>query len=230
MTEMFASGATAVWLGVLTAISPCPLATNVAAVSYIGRDVSRAGRVVVSGVAYTLGRSLAYVAIGALVVASVLTVPGVSWFLQDQSNRILGPLLVVIGVLILGWIRIPLPSFRIAEKLQRRSASRGIVGAGFLGALFALSFCPVSAGLFFGSLIPLSASARSPVALPALFGIGTGLPVLACAVAVALGANVVGRTFDALTRIEKWAKPITGATFILAGVYLVIGRYFEFGG
>lgn len=230
MTEMFAGGATAVWLGILTAISPCPLATNIAAVSYIGRDVSRAGRVVVSGVAYTLGRSFAYVAIGMLVVASVLTVPGVSWFLQEQSSRILGPLLIVIGVLILGWIRIPLPSFRIAEKLQEWSASRGIVGAGFLGVLFALSFCPVSAGLFFGSLIPLSTSARSPVALPALFGIGTGLPVLGCAVAVAFGANVVGRAFDVLTRIEKWAKPITGATFILAGAYLAIGRYFEFGG
>jgi threonine/homoserine/homoserine lactone efflux protein len=95
--------------------------------------------------------------------------------------------------------------------------------------LFALSFCPVSAGLFFGSLVPLSVNARSPVALPALFGIGTGLPVLACAIAIALGANVVGRAFDVLTRIERWAKPVTGAIFILAGIYLVIGRFFEFG-
>jgi cytochrome c-type biogenesis protein len=230
VTETLASGVTAVWLGILTAISPCPLATNIAAVSYIGRDVGRSGRVVVSGVAYTLGRSFAYVVVGMLVVASVLTIPGVSWFLQEQSNRILGPLLIVIGVLTLGWIRIPLPSFGIGEKLQKRAASGGAVRAGFLGMLFALSFCPVSAGLFFGSLIPLSASARSPVALPALFGIGTGLPVLACAIAIAFGANVVGRTFDVLTRIERWAKPVTGAIFILAGVYLMIGRFLEFAG
>jgi cytochrome c-type biogenesis protein len=230
VTESLAGGATALWLGILTAISPCPLATNIAAVSYIGRDVGRSGRVVVSGLAYTLGRSLAYVGIAMLVVASVLTIPGVSWFLQEQANRILGPLLIVIGVLILGWIRIPMSSFGIGEKLQKRAASGGALGAGFLGMLFALSFCPVSAGLFFGSLIPLSVSARSPVTLPALFGIGTGLPVLACAIAIAFGANVIGRAFDALTRIERWAKPVTGAVFILAGVYLVVGRFFGFSG
>lgn len=229
MTEGFAGGATAVWLGILTAISPCPLATNIAAVSFIGRDVGRSGRVVVAGVAYTLGRSLAYVGIAMLVVTSVLTIPGVSWFLQEQANRILGPLLIVIGVLVLGWIRIPMPSVGIGEALKKRAASGGAVGAGLLGMLFALSFCPVSAGLFFGSLVPLSVNARSPVALPALFGIGTGLPVLACAIAIALGANVVGRAFDVLTRIERWAKPVTGAIFILAGIYLVIGRFFEFG-
>jgi len=230
VTEGFAGGATAVWLGILTAISPCPLATNIAAVSFLGRNVGHSGRVVLSGLAYTLGRSLAYVGIAMLVVTSVLTIPGVSWFLQEQANRILGPLLIVIGVLVLGWIRIPIPSVGIGEALKMRAASGGAVGAGLLGMLFALSFCPVSVGLFFGSLIPLSVSARSPVALPALFGIGTGLPVLAVAIAIALGIDFVGRTFDLLARIERWAKPATGAIFILAGVYLVIGRFLEFGG
>ncbi len=230
MTEALAGGATAVWLGILTAISPCPLATNIAAISFISRDVGRSRRVLVSGLAYTLGRSAAYVGIGALVVASVLTIPGVSWFLQEQISRILGPLLIVIGILVLGWIRIPVPSLRIREVLQKRAAGAGAVGAGLLGMLFALSFCPVSAGLFFGSLVPLSLSARSPLALPALFGIGTGLPVLACAIPIALGANVVGRTFDVLTRIERWAKPVTGVVFILVGVYLVIGRFFGLAG
>ena len=230
MTEGLAGAATAVWLGILTAISPCPLATNLAAVSFIGRDVGRPGRVVVSGLAYALGRSFAYVGIAALVVASVLTIPGVSWFLQEQANRVLGPLLIVIGIVVLGWIRIPMPSARIGEALQKRAATGGILGAGLLGMLFALSFCPVSAGLFFGSLIPLSVNARSPVALPALFGIGTGLPVLACAIPIALGAGFVGRAFDALTGIERWARPVTGAIFILAGIYLVAGRFFGLGG
>ena len=230
MIEGLAGGATAVWLGILTAISPCPLATNIAAVSFLGRDVTRSGRVVLSGLAYTLGRSLAYVGIAMLVVASVLTVPGASWFLQEQANRILGPLLVVIGALVLGWIRIPVPSVGIGEAVRRRAASMGILGAGLLGVLFALSFCPVSAGLFFGSLIPLSVSARSVVAYPALYGVGTGLPVLAVAVALALGASFAGRTFHALARIERWAKPVTGWIFVLAGVYLVIGRFFELGG
>ena len=230
MTEGLTGIATAVWLGILTSISPCPLATNIAAVSYIGKDVLSARRVLLAGAAYTLGRSLAYVGIGALVVASVLTIPGVSWFLQEQSNRILGPLLIVIGIFVLGWVRIPLPSIGAWESLKRRAAAGGALGAGLLGLLFALSFCPVSAGLFFGSLIPLSVGARSPVALPALYGVGTALPVLACAVAVALGVGFVGRAFDALTRIERFAKPVTGWVFVLAGAYLLVARTFQLGG
>ncbi len=230
MTERLAAGATALWLGILVAISPCPLATNIAAVSFIGRDVGRSGRVVVSGIAYTLGRSLSYAGIAALVATSVLSIPGVSWFLQEQANRILGPLLVFIGIVVLGWIRIPMPSLGIGDALKRRAAARGVGGAALLGTIFALSFCPVSAGLFFGSLIPLSVSARSPVALPALFGIGTGLPVLACAIPLALGAGVVGRAFDVLARIERWTKPVTGAVFIVVGAYLVMGRFLGFGG
>lgn len=225
MTGALAGGATAVWLGILAAISPCPLATNLVAVSYLGREVGDSRRVLIAGLAYAAGRSLAYVAIGALVIASVLTIPGVSWFLQEQANRILGPILIVVGVLVLGWVRIPAPKLGIGESLKRRAAARGAAGAGLLGMLFALSFCPVSAGLFFGSLIPLSVSARSPLAFPALFGVGTALPVVACSIAVALGVGLAGRAFDVLTRVERWAKPVTGAIFIAAGVYLLVGGF-----
>jgi cytochrome c biogenesis protein CcdA len=230
VTEGLAGGATALWLGILTAISPCPLATNIAAMSFIGRDVGHSGRVVFAGLAYTVGRSLAYIGVGALIAASVLTIPGVAWFLQEQLSRILGPLLIVIGVLVMGWIRIPISAKGMGEALKKKAASRGALGAGLLGVLFALSFCPVSAGLFFGSLVPLSISARSPVVLPALFGIGTGIPVVACAIPIALGAKFIGRTFDVLTAVERWAKPITGVVFILAGIYLVIGRIMGFAG
>ncbi len=122
-----------------------------------------------------------------------------------------------------------MPSLGISDVFKRRVAAGGVGGAALLGMLFALSFCPVSAGLFFGSLIPLSVSARSPIALPTLFGIGTGLPVLACALPIAFGAGVVGRAFDALARIERWTKPVTGAVFILAGAYLVVAQYLGLG-
>jgi len=221
MTEWVAGGATAFWLGILAAISPCPLATNIAAVSFIGRKAGRTGQVLASGAAYALGRVLAYVALAALIVASLLSVPGVAWFLQTRMSQILGPVLILIGIFVLGWIRIPLPAARLSEALQHRAAASGALGAGLLGILFALSFCPVSAGLFFGSLLPLSIGARSPILIPALFGVGTGLPVVAFAVMIALGARGVGQAFNLMARVERWGRVATGITFLAVGAYFV---------
>jgi len=222
MTEWAAGGGMAFWLGILAAISPCPLATNIAAVSFIGRKAGRTGQVLASGAAYALGRVLAYVVLAALIVTSVLSIPGVAWFLQTRMNQILGPVLILIGVFVLGWIRIPLPATKIGEALRRRAAGAGVLGAGFLGMLFALSFCPISAGLFFGSLVPLSISARSPVVIPALFGLGTGLPVVVFAAMIALGARGVGQAFNLIARIERWARIVTGITILAIGVYFVL--------
>lgn len=222
MTEWAAGGGMAIWLGILTAISPCPLATNIAAVSFIGRDAGRTGRVLASGAAYALGRVLAYVVLAALIVTSILSIPGVAWFLQTRMNQVLGPVLILIGVFVLGWIRIPLPATKAGEALRRRAAGAGVLGAGLLGMLFALSFCPISAGLFFGSLIPLSVSARSPVVVPALFGVGTGLPVVVFAVMIALGARGVGRAFDLVARVERCSRVLTGVTILAVGVYFVL--------
>ena len=140
-------------------------------------------------------------------------------------NRILGPLLIVIGAFLLGWIRLPkLDWGRRGEALQQRAARGGLVGAGLLGMLFALSFCPMSAGLFFGSLIPLSVSSGSRILVPALFGVGTGLPVVVFAIMLGLGVRQLGQVFQALTRVERWARLSTGAVFILIGVYFVATR------
>ena len=226
--EWAAGGATAFWLGILTAISPCPLAANIAAVSFIGRDAGRTGQVLASGVAYAFGRVLAYVVLATLIVTSVLSIPGVAWFLQDRMNQLLGPVLILVGVFVLGWIRIPLPATRFGEALQRRAAGAGVLGAGFLGMLFAVSFCPVSAGLFFGSLLPLSVSARSPIFIPTIFGIGTGLPVVVFAVMIALGARSVGRAFNLIARVERWARIVTGITILAIGVYFVLTQNLGF--
>ena len=227
MSELLSSGSTALWLGILTAISPCPLATNIAAISFIGKDVGNSRRVLASGLAYTVGRMLAYILVGALIVASLLSIPGVAWFLQTRMNQILGPVLILIGVFVLGWINLRLPGVGLSEALQRRAARAGVLGAGFLGMIFALSFCPVSAGLFFGSLVPLSVSAGSPIAIPALFGIGTGLPVVIFAVMIALGARYVSEAFHLLSRVERWARVATGVIFIAVGAYLVAGQIRE---
>ena len=227
MTEALAAVGTAVWLGVLTSISPCPLASNVAAISFVGRHVASPRRVVLAGIAYTLGRALTYVLVGVLVVSSILSIPSVSLFLQERMNQVLGPLLVVIGAIMLGWLRLPAPSWRRGGALQERAGRGGIGGAGLLGMLFALSFCPVSAGLFFGGLIPLAIGADSRVLLPAVYGVGTGLPVVIFAVLIVLGAQWVGRAFRVLTTIDRTARPVTGIVFILAGLYLTATHVFR---
>jgi cytochrome c-type biogenesis protein len=229
VTALPAACATALWLGILTSISPCPLASNVAAISFVGRDVGRPRRVLVAGLVYALGRALAYVLVGALVVASLLSIPGVSFFLQRRMNQVLGPLLILIGVVLLGWLPIPRGDRGWSEGLQRRAAGAGLLGPGLLGILFALSFCPVSAGLFFGGLIPLATGVKSRIIVPAVYGLGTGLPVALFAVLLAVGATWVGRAFHVLTRIERAARPTTGVVFILAGLHLSATHLFGLG-
>lgn len=225
MSELAAASAAAFWLGILAAISPCPLATNVAAVSYIGKDLASGRHVLAAGALYALGRVLAYVAVAVLVVSSLLSIPAVASFLQDGMNRILGPALIVVGAFALGWIPMPkLDWGGRGQALKERAARAGLLGAGLLGILFALSFCPISAGLFFGSLVPLSVSSGSRIVVPAFFGLGTGLPVVAFAIVVGIGMGQLGRVFQAVTRFERWARWSTGVLFILIGLYFVATR------
>jgi cytochrome c-type biogenesis protein len=158
MDDMGMALGSALWLGFLTSISPCPLATNVAAMSYVSRGLGSPCRVLMTGLVYTAGRSLAYLVLGILMVASLLTAPGVSLILQERMNQILGPALILAGVLLLELIRLPSRGGRISAALQGRAERWGIWGGGLLGLVFALSFCPTSAGLFFGSLIPLDSA------------------------------------------------------------------------
>lgn len=226
MGTFFLGAASAIWLGVLTSISPCPMVTNIAAIFFIGRHVTNTYQVLLSGLLYTFGRILAYVALGALIVRGILSIPGASNFLQGYMNKIIGPLLILAGMFLLELIQINVSVSISGERMQKHVAKRGIWGAGILGMLFALSFCPVSAALFFGSLIPLSIKYRSDLLLPLLYGIGTGLPVLVFAILVAMGAGWVGRALGKLNQLERWTRIITGSIFILAGIYLTIRHIF----
>ena len=220
MGTLITSMLTAVWLGILTSISPCPLATNIAAISYIGKQVVNIRRVLLSGVAYSIGRMLTYLVVGGIVVAGVLSIPAVSTFLQRYMIMILGPLLIIAGMFLLDLISINLPGTGMSETAQRYADKGGVWGAGILGVIFALSLCPISAALFFGSLIPLAVNQESTILLPSLYGIGTGLPVLAFAVLIAVSAKSVGVIFNKLTVFELWARRVTGIIFIAVGLYL----------
>jgi cytochrome c-type biogenesis protein len=153
MDSLLVAAGSALWLGILTSISPCPLATNIVAVSFIGRQVGSAGRAFLSALLYTLGRMLTYIGMGAIVVAGLMSIPAVANFLQDYMDKVLGPILLVAGVLLLGSFPLRLPGFS-GDKMRRLAEKGGVWGAIPLGILFALSLCPVSAALFFGSLIP----------------------------------------------------------------------------
>lgn len=223
---LFWGYASALWLGILTSISPCPLATNIAAISFVGRRVGNPGKVLLSGLLYTLGRAVTYLAIGTITVAGISSIPQVSNFLQHYMNKILGPLLIIVGLILMEFIHVDLPSVVSGERAQKRAEQGGLWGAVLLGIIFALSFCPVSAGLFFGSLIPLSLAHRSKLVMPSLYGIGTGLPVAVFALMIALGTQSVGKAFDRLSRIEWWVRRITGVIFILIGIYYVLSHIF----
>ena len=227
MEPSLLAAATAAWLGILTSISPCPLATNLVAISFISRNVATPGRVFWTGMLYTLGRTLTYAALGALLVGSVLSIPQVSMALQYWMNRLLGPILIVVGMFLLDLLRLNFSTSLMSNSLQQRAQSWGTWGAGLLGMIFALSFCPVSAALFFGSLIPLSLKADSPVVLPALYGIGTGLPVALFAIGLAAGVQTLSAALNRLRLIERWARRATGAVFIAVGLYYTFDHILE---
>lgn len=225
--QLLAGVTTALWLGILASISPCPLATNIAAVSFIGKQFSSTPRVVLSGLAYVGGRMLAYVALGMALVGGLLSAPSLSMFLQRYMNQVLGPALILTGMVLLELLRIGFRSRGVTPRMQARAERGGVLGAGFLGIVFALSFCPVTAALFFGTLVPLSIRHQAPVTMPLLFGIGTGLPVLVFAGMIAAGARSVGTFYKHLSRIELWARRMTGGLFIAAGIYLTLRYVFE---
>jgi len=222
VTGFLLAAVSAFWLGILTSISPCPLATNIAAISFIGRRAEGALKATLSGLAYSLGRALAYTGLGAVVVLGLLSVPGVSNFLQRYMNKLLGPLLILVGMYLLGLLGFTLATSVGSQSLKERAAGSGIWGAGFLGILFALSLCPVSAALFFGSLVPLAVAQNSKILLPMLYGIGTGLPVVAVAALLSGGERTLGRVLHKLDAVQRWAQRATGAVFILVGIYLSV--------
>ncbi len=214
----------AVWLGLLTSISPCPLATNVAAVSFVARHLGDPRRAFLAGLLYALGRTVAYALLGIVLVKGLLAAPGLSQVLQKQLNLLLGPLLIVVGLVLLEWITFGAFGGRAGSGLQQRVQRMGIWGSALLGLVFALSFCPTSAALFFGSLLPLALRHESSLLLPAVFGLATGLPVLGFATLIALGANRLGQAFQRVTVFELWARRATGILFIGIGLWFSVTR------
>ena len=214
---------TALWIGILTSTSPCPLATNITALSFLSREIRSPLRACAGTAAYVVGRSLAYAALAYLLAIGLTTLSEMSFFLQLELGKYLGPLLIVLGTLLIFEFFPKISGLTFSQRTGERLRELGILGAFILGALFALAFCPVSAALFFGTLIPLSVANSSPLAMPVAYGIGTGLPVIVVSLLLVCGFNRVGAWFNRIELFEKIARRVTGVVFILAGAALVQG-------
>jgi cytochrome c-type biogenesis protein len=211
----------ALWFGILTSISPCPLATNIAAVSFLSRKIDHPRMVLWSGLAYTLGRMTSYVVIGVILISSLAGISATANFLQKYMNEILGPLLVIVGLFLVNVFKLNFPDFSISNERQNKLAEMGMLGSFLLGSIFALSFCPISAALFFGSLIPLALNNNFGIAFPFVYGIGTGLPVVIFAIVITLGVQSISRWFNKVTKLEIYMRKVTGVIFILVGIYFL---------
>jgi len=210
-------------LGLLTAISPCPMATNIAALAYVNRRAVERKYAVITGTLYTVGRMFSYSILGILIIMAGIEIHGVASFLQDVGEQVLGPLLIVVGLIMLNINRL---SFNLGggklASIGGKVADWGMIGGFLLGALFALAFCPYSAVLFFGVLIPLALKSSGGVALPAVYAIGTGLPVLVFGTLLSIGVARVSTWLNAVTRAEKVIRIVVSIIFIGVGIYYVV--------
>jgi cytochrome c-type biogenesis protein len=227
MNEFIIGAGSALWLGILTSISPCPLATNIAAISYIGRRMDSSRQVLITGLLYTLGRTIAYVGLAYIIVASVLSIPQISLFLQKYMHLVIGPILIIVGMFLLQLLSFNMGGSGMSDNLQKWVNAMGIWGGFLLGVIFAMTFCPTSAALYFGSLIPISLKVNSSLTLPAIYGIGTALPVIVFAVLLAVSAQSVGKAYNVLAKIEWWVRILTGWIFVLLGIYYSLKYIFE---
>ena len=212
---------TAFILGLMTAISPCPLAANITAVGYISKDIDNRKRVFYNGLIYTFGRAVTYTAIG-LIFWFGADQFKISGFIQQWGEKILGPILIIIGVFMLGIIKINFPGFgKLSDNINKKER-KGFWDVLLLGIVFALAFCPYSGVLYFGMLIPITISSVSGLYLPLVFAIATGLPVLIIAWLLAFSLSSVGNFYNKLKKFEFWFRRIVAFLFIVAGAYFTV--------
>ena len=218
---------TAFILGLLTAVSPCPLATNITAIGFIGKDIENRHRIFINGLLYTLGRILTYTVLGFILIPILRK--GASMFavqkaVSQYGEILIAPLLIVIGIYMLDLIKLNIPKISInGEYVKKRT--KGSWGALFLGIIFSLAFCPSSGIFFFGMLIPLSAAEAGGYLLPVVYAIATGLPVILVAWVLAYSVAGLGKFYNRIQVFEKWFRKIVAILFIAVGIYYAVMFY-----
>ena len=208
-------------LGLMTAISPCPLATNITATAYISKNIASKQKVFLSGLLYSLGRAFSYTTIGVILYFGASKFH-IARFFNQNGEKFLGPLLIILGLVMLNVIKLNFfGKINFQEKLSERFKDKGLLGSFFIGVIFALAFCPYSGALFFGMLIPMTITSADGLYLPFVFAFGTGLPVILFTYLLAFTAGKVGVFYNRITKIEKAMRMVAGAVFIITGLYYV---------
>jgi cytochrome c biogenesis protein CcdA len=208
-------------LGLMTAISPCPLATNITATAYISKNISNKQKVFLSGLLYSLGRAFSYTSIG-LILYFGASKFHIARFFNQNGEKYLGPLLIIIGLVMLNVIRLNfLGKSNFQERLSEKFKDKGLFGSFLIGTLFALAFCPYSGALFFGMLIPMTVASIDGLYLPLVFAFGTGIPVILFTYLLAFTAGKIGVFYNKITKIEKVMRTVAGIVFILTGLYYI---------
>jgi cytochrome c biogenesis protein CcdA len=211
---------TAFILGLMTAISPCPLATNISAIGFISRDIENRRRVFLKGLVYTLGRAVSYTALGVILFMGASKMK-VTMLFQGWGEKLLGPVLIIIGLLMLDFIKIKFPGFSgLTDKMGEHS-KRSYWGTLLLGMVFAMAFCPYSGVLYFAMLIPMTITSISGLYLPVVFAIATGLPVIIFAWLLAYAVGNVGKLYNQIKVFELWFRRVVAVVFILVGIYYI---------
>ncbi|HQV51913.1 MAG TPA: aromatic aminobenezylarsenical efflux permease ArsG family transporter [Flavobacteriales bacterium] len=209
-------------LGLMTAISPCPLATNITATAFIAKNIQSKPKVLLSGLLYSLGRAFSYTVIGLMLYFGASKFH-VARFFQQNGEKYLGPLLIIIGLMMLNVIRLKfLEGSSVQDRLAERFKDKGLLGSFLLGVIFALAFCPYSGALYFGVLIPMTISSTSGLYLPVVFAIGTGLPVMVFTYLLAFAVSRIGGVFTTVSKFEKVMRTSVGVVFIAVGFYYVL--------
>ncbi|MBK7134108.1 MAG: sulfite exporter TauE/SafE family protein [Bacteroidales bacterium] len=212
---------TAVLLGLMTAISPCPLATNITAIGFISKDLEDRNRVFYNGLFYTLGRAISYTLIPLIIFIGADQFK-FSGFFQRYGEKIIGPLLLLIGVFMLDIIRINFPGLSgLISRMETRKSWR-YIDALLLGMVFALAFCPYSGVLYFGMLIPMTVTSSSGLYLPVLFAIATGIPVILFAWLLAYTVSGIGGIYNKIKVFEKWFRRVIAVLFMVVGIYYIV--------
>jgi len=208
------------FIGLMTALSPCPLATNITAIAYISKKIDNGKHTLITGFVYTLGRMFTYVLLASLIVYIGINVQAISLFLQRYGERILGPLLIVIGLVMLNLIKLPMiKSGEKINKIKEKLLEKGYLGSFLLGVLFALAFCPFSAVLFFGMLIPLALKFSDGILIPSVFSLATGLPVIIFAFILTFSVSKLGNIMNKVQTFEKYLRVIMAIVFVIVGIY-----------
>lgn len=218
---------TAFLLGLLTAVSPCPLATNITAIGFISKDIESKDRTFLLGILYTIGRMVAYSLLGALLIWMLRR--GFDAFdLQSKVSQwgemLLSPVLIVMGLVMLFGDRLPLSGFGLNAS-EKSGRLRGAWGSLLLGILFAMAFCPTSGMFYFGMLIPMSASATGGYALPAVYALATGLPVVIVAWIIAYSIGNIAGFYKKMQVFQKWLNRMVAVLFIIVGIYYAYTFY-----